>query len=150
MKLLTLGLFGWLVLLAIPAGAQAVDNFRTSEVRDVLNEYDKAWNRKDINAVRDILDDDYVYFSSVGTLTTRKASLEFLAKPDYKLTFVKRSEHKVHSHDGNVAVVSSRWQGKGSWSGGEINDDQRCGQIFVKRGAKWKMLSEHCVQIVTK
>ncbi len=116
-------------------------------VKDALTSYDRAWNAKDSKAVAEILDDSYVYFSSTGTLTNKKSTLEFLANPDYKLTSVTRTEHKLHSYDGKVAVVSSRWQGKGSWSGGEINDDQRCGQVFVKRGKAWKLLSEHCVQI---
>jgi ketosteroid isomerase-like protein len=150
MKYLTLTLFAALTWFALPAFGQAADKFERSEVRETLNKYDAAWNRKDIKAVGETLDDDYVYFSSEGTLTNKKSSLEFLAKPDYKLTFVKRSEHKLHSYDGDVAVISSRWQGKGSWSGGEINDDQRCGQIFVKREKTWKLISEHCVQIVAK
>lgn len=120
---------------------------QTDPVRETLSKYDRAWNAKDTKAIADILDENYVYFSSVGTLTDKKATLEFLAKPDYKLTFVERSEIKVHSNDGKTAVISSRWKGKGSWSGGEINDDQRCGQVFVKRGKAWKLLSEHCVQV---
>ena len=139
------------VHLAPTVSAQAADHFEQSEVRETLNDYDRAaWNSKNVKAVRDLLDDKYVYFSSVGTLTDKKATLEFLSNQDYKLTFVKRSEHKLHAFDGKVAVVSSRWQGKGSWSGGEINDDQRCGQVLVKTGGKWKILSEHCVQIPTK
>lgn len=129
---------------------QAAESLESTEVRETLGKYDQAWNRKDVKVVDEILDDGYVYFSSTGTPTDRRSSLEFLAKPDYKLTFVKRSELKLHSFDGKVAIVSSRWQGKGSWSGGEINDDQRCGQVLVKKGKKWRLVSEHCVQIVDK
>jgi ketosteroid isomerase-like protein len=137
-------------LLASTVAAQAADRFEQWEVREILNEYDRAWNSKNVKSVGDLLDDKYVYFSSVGTLSDKKSTLEFLAKPDYKLTSAKRSEHKLHSFDGKTAVISSRWQGKGSWSGGEINDDQRCGQVFVKTGDKWKIVSEHCVQITAK
>lgn len=136
--------------LAPAVSAQAADGFEPREVRDTLNDYDRAWNSKNVKAVGDLLDGKYIYFSSVGTLSEKKSTLEFLSKQDYKLTFVKRSEHKLHSFDGRVAVVSSRWQGKGSWSGGEINDDQRCGHVLVKTGGKWKIVSEHCVQIPTK
>jgi DNA-binding winged helix-turn-helix (wHTH) protein len=51
---------------------------------------------------------------------------------------------------GETVIVSSRWKGKGSYAEGEINDDQRCGQVFVRTGKSWKLLSEHCVQIVSK
>ena len=150
MRTLLTSIFLSIVCLCPNAFGQAADKFEASDVRKVLQEYDRAWNRKDLKTVGEILDDDYVYFSSVGTLSNKKASLEFLAKPDYKLTFVKRSEHKMHAFDGVTAIVSSRWQGKGSWSGGDIDDDQRCGQVFSKRRGKWRLVSEHCVQIVDK
>ena len=123
---------------------------RAKPVADALDKYDRAWNAKDTKTVGDMLDNGYVYFSSLGTITDKKSTLEFLAKPDYKLTFVDRSEIRLHAFDGTTAIISSRWKGKGSWSGGEINDDQRCGQVFVRRGNKWKLVSEHCVQIVSK
>jgi ketosteroid isomerase-like protein len=65
------------------------------------------------------------------------------------LTFVERSEIVVHTKSG-TAVVSSRWKGKGTWKEGEINDDQRCGQVFIKDKKTWKLLAEHCVQIASK
>ena len=115
-----------------------------------LNKYDQSWNTKDVKSVAKILADDYVYFSSEGSLTTRKATLEFLTSPDYKLTFVERSELKILSQSDTVAVVSSRWKGRGMYGKEEINDDQRCGLVFVKEGGVWKLLSEHCAQIVSK
>ena len=115
-----------------------------------LAEYDQSWNKKDIKGVERILADDYVYFSSEGSLTTRKATLEFLMSPDYKLDSVERSEMKILSQSNSVAVVSSRWKGRGMYGKEEINDDQRCGLVFVKQGGAWKLLSEHCVQIVSK
>ena len=115
-----------------------------------LADYDQSWNKKDVKGVERMLADDYVYFSSTGGLTTRKATLDFLVSPDYKLTFVERSEVKILSQSGDVAIVSSRWKGRGMYGKEEINDDQRCGLVFVKQGGAWKLLSEHCAQIVSK
>ena len=112
--------------------------------------YDAAWNKKDADGVSKMLMDDYVYFSSTGGLTNRKSTLEFLRSPDYKLTFVERSEVKVLSQTDHVAVVSSRWKGRGTYGKEQINDDQRCGLVFVKDNRAWKLLSEHCAQIVSK
>lgn len=128
---------------------QSTDELPTP-VKNALAEYDKAWNSKNVSAVSNILASDYVYFSSTGGLTNRKSTLEFLATPEYKLSFVERSEIKLLSHNGQVAVVSSRWKGRGVYSGGEIDDDQRCGLVFVRQSKGWKLLSEHCAQIVTK
>ena len=115
-----------------------------------LADYDRSWNAKDVKGVAQMLADDYVYFSSTGGLTTRKATLEFLSSPEYKLTFVERSEIKVLSQTDGVAIISSRWKGRGTYGKEEINDDQRCGLVFVKQKNIWKLLSEHCAQIVSK
>jgi ketosteroid isomerase-like protein len=121
-----------------------------SSLENAMTQYDRAWNAKDTAAVGQILADDYVYFSSTGELTTRKATLDFLASPDYKLTFVERTEIDLLSKSDYVAVISSRWKGRGTFGKEEINDDQRCGLVFVKSRKRWRLLSEHCVQIVTK
>ena len=121
----------------------------TESVLQSLKKYDDAWNKKDAKTVGEVLAEEYVYFSSTGALSNRKETLDFLVSPKYVLTFVERSEIKAFRR-GETVVVSSRWKGKGSWAEGEINDDQRCGQVFVKDGKNWKMLSEHCVQIVSK
>jgi ketosteroid isomerase-like protein len=121
---------------------------QTESVLQTLKRYDDAWNKKDVKTVGEILAADYVYFTSTGGLSNRKETLDFLVSPKYILTFVERSEIKAF-RSGETVIVSSRWKGKGAWAEGEINDDQRCGQVFVKDGKMWKMLSEHCVQIVS-
>lgn len=138
-----------LVLLFILQFASAIVA-QEAAVRKALTDYDNAWNKKDVVAVSRVLADDYVYFSSTGGLTDRRATLDFLSSPDYKLTFVERSEIRLLSKSDVVAVVSSRWKGRGTYGKEAINDDQRCGLVFVKHGKVWKLLSEHCTQIVTK
>ena len=142
-----LGIVFFLALSSTVSFAQSKD---TAAVTKALADYDNSWNKKDVTSVSRSLAADYVYFSSTGGLTDRKATLEFLASPDYKLTFVERSEIKVLSKRDAVAVISSRWKGRGTYGKEEINDDQRCGLVFVKERKAWKLLSEHCAQIVTK
>lgn len=142
-------LFAAIVLcFASAASAQKPDK-QTESVLQILKRYDAAWNKKDAKTVGEIIADEYVYFSSTGGLSNRRETLDFLVSPKYILTFVERSEIKTF-RSGDTVIVSSRWKGKGSWAEGEINDDQRCGQVFVKDGKAWKMLSEHCVQILSK
>jgi ketosteroid isomerase-like protein len=114
-----------------------------------LKKYDDSWNKKDQKGVDAVLHKDYLYFSSEGGTTTRERTLEFLVSPKYVLTFVERSEISAFG-TGNTIVVSSRWKGKGTYDDQTINDDQRCSLVFVKDGKRWKLLSEHCTQIVTK
>ena len=138
-----------LVSASVASFAQYENDFGR-DVRKVLADYDAAWNKKYVAGVSAILADDYVYFSSTGGLTDRKRTLEFLASPDYKLTFVERSEIVVLYKSNAIHVISSRWKGRGTYGKEEINDDQRCGLVFVRQAKQWKLLSEHCTQIVSK
>src|SRR5688572_3243993 len=141
-------LLGLLIFVISPPmlNGQAPDAMPTV-IRGALTEYDRAWNAKDVKAVERMLADGYVYFTSTGGITTRKDTLAFLVSPDYKLTFVERSEVTLLSKDDNIAIVSSRWKGRGNFGKQTINDDQRCGLVFTRSGKTWKLLSEHCVQI---
>lgn len=135
-----------LLLCFLDVTAAQTSDSRDAEIRQVISQYDSAWNKKDVKAVSNLLADDYVYFTSTGGLTDRKKTLEFLVSPDYKLTFVERSEIVVHNA-GDTVIVSSRWKGRGMYGKEAINDDQRCGIVLVREKKTWKLLSEHCVQI---
>lgn len=135
------------LLLCCAAGLSA--QAKTDDVIAALKKYDTAWNKKDRKGVDAILHPDYLYFSSEGGTTTRARTLEFLVSPKYILTFVERSELSAFGSE-NTMIVSSRWKGKGTWEDQPINDDQRCSLVFTKVGNQWKLLSEHCTQIVQK
>ncbi|MBC7901630.1 MAG: nuclear transport factor 2 family protein [Saprospiraceae bacterium] len=120
------------------------------DILRVLKEYDNAWNKKDVDGVARIFATNYIYFDSLGGAPrSGQPTLDFLKSPDYKLTFVERSEIKTF-RTGDTIIVSSRWIGKGSWKGGNIDDDQRCGLVFAKENNAWKLIAEHCTQIVSK
>lgn len=137
--------FASIVFFEIDIASQEPDK-KIAEVLRTVSSYDTAWNKKDVASVEKYLAPEYTYFSSTGGLSDRSETLKFLAMPDYVLTFVERSEIKAF-RNGATVIVSSRWKGKGKYSGGEIDDDQRCGQVFIRSRGDWKILAEHCVQI---
>jgi hypothetical protein len=116
---------------------------------EIVKKYDVAWNKKDSKTVSKILAPSYIYFTSDGKMFSRSETLDFLKSPKYKLSFAERSEIKTY-RTGNTIVVSSRWIGRGTYGDEEINDDQRCGIILTKINKEWKIVSEHCTQIVNK
>jgi hypothetical protein len=118
----------------------------TAQVAGLVAQYDNAWNRRDAAVVSRLLAPRYQYFTSQGGVSSRAETLRFLSSPDYVLRHAKRSEVSV-SLSGPVAVVSSRWQGEGSYRGEAFKDDQRCGQEWLRTGRAWQLVSEYCVQI---
>jgi ketosteroid isomerase-like protein len=118
----------------------------TAQVGALVARYDSAWNHRDTSAVSRLLAPRYQYFSSRGEVSSRAETLAFLSAPDYVLEHATRSELTV-SLSGPVAVVSSRWQGHGTYRGAVFQDDQRCGQTWLRTPRTWQLLSEHCIQI---
>ena len=112
----------------------------------IVAQFDSSWNRKDIVAVARWLAPRYQYFTSLGGVRSRAPVLAFLGSPEYVLEQAQRSEIVV-THSGPVAVVSSRWQGHGTYQGKHFTDDQRCGQVWLETSRTWQVLSEHCIQI---
>lgn len=121
-------------------------NRPTDTIAVLVATYDSAWNSKDTVAVSRLLATQYQYFTSLGGVQTRPDVLRFLGSPDYSLERAARSEVLV-TRSGPAAVVSSRWQGRGTYEGKSFTDDQRCGQVWLQTAGSWQVLSEHCVQI---
>ena len=117
-----------------------------SDVEPFVANYDSAWSRRDTTAVSRLLSPRYLYFSSRGEVSSRAETMAMLSDSGYRLAHATRSEIAV-SQTGPVAVVSSRWQGRGSYRGQRFKDDQRCGQTWMLADDIWQLLSEHCVQI---
>jgi len=130
---------------AVPLHAQGGLRL-TAQVGAFVARYDSAWNHRDTSAVSRLLAPRYQYFSSRGEVSSRAETLAFLGAPDYVLEHATRSEVAV-TLSGPVAVVSSRWQGHGTYRGEAFQDDQRCGQTWLRTPRRWQLLSEHCVQI---
>jgi ketosteroid isomerase-like protein len=116
-------------------------------VVDFVRKYDEAWNRKDVAYVERAIAPGYVYFTSKGDVWSRRRTLDLLRSPKYILNSAERTEIEVF-RTGNTAIVSSRWQGHGSYDGEEFHDDQRCSIVLAQAGRGWKVLAEHCTQIV--
>jgi hypothetical protein len=116
--------------------------------------YDSAWGQRDTSAVSELLAPRYQYFTSRGGVSSRAETMAMLTDPDYRLERANRSEIVV-SWSGPVVVVSSRWQGQGTYRGQPFKDDQRCGQTWqetppreeLRMTPTLQLLTEHCVQI---
>ena len=145
MRLFLLALCVLIGILPRELSAQAVTS-PVAHITRIVARYDSAWNRRDSMIVNQLLAPNYQYFTSRGGISSRAETMKFLADPGYVLERAHRSELVV-TPSGTVAVVSSRWEGQGSYRGERFVDDQRCGQTWVRNGGDWQLLNEHCVQI---
>jgi ketosteroid isomerase-like protein len=127
------------------SGATAPGSERA--VLALVRDYDTAWARRDTAAVGRILAPEYVYFTSTGGVWSRAESLDLLGSPEYALEHATRSELEAR-RVGSTVIVSSRWQGHGSYRGEAFTDDQRCSLVFaLSAEGEWSLAAEHCTQI---
>jgi hypothetical protein len=109
---------------------------------DVLKQYDEAWLRKDVAAFEALLSPAYVYFTSTGGTMDRQAIVTMLGSPQYRIEAGSRSEVRTFA-SGSVIVISTRWQGRGTYEGKPFVDDQRCSVVV----ASSIVLMEHCTNL---
>lgn len=131
------------LIFASPAMADDVD----ADIAAAIKTYDETWDRKDLAGLQAVLAPEYVYFSSKGGVLSRRQWLDRLSNATYRLDSTERSEIDAHV-SGTAAVVGTRWKGHGTSNGKPFRDDQRCSMALTKASGEWKVLSEHCTQIV--
>ena len=119
-----------------------------AEVKDFVQAYDKAWESRDTIAMKELMDEKYIYFSSTGSTTGRSNIIGWFTPADkYKVDTAYRDQVNIIIN-GNTAIVNSHWVGHGSFGTEKFDDDQRCGLVIQKLNGKLKIISENCVQIV--
>lgn len=117
------------------------------EVEEFIRAYDDIWARRDTILMKETMSDKYIYFSSTGRTIDRKSILDWFYPADkYKVDSASRNEINITT-EGNIAIVSSRWVGEGSFGSEKFSDDQRCVLVIHKQNGKLKILTEHCTQI---
>ena len=123
------------------------ENLTETEAREFTKNYDATWEKRDTNTMKEVMDEKYIYFTSAGSTTDRARILSWFRPADkYKVDHATRSEIVI-SVQGNVAIVSSRWIGSGSFGPDKFSDDQRCSLVLQKVNGKIKLMAEHCTQI---
>jgi hypothetical protein len=131
------------------ACAPAAGADQSDDIRAITARLDSAWWVHDTAAVGKLMSPSYVYYSSRGDVVPRERFMAFLIEPTYKLELAERSEVDPR-FDGNTAVVSTRWKGRGWWKGESFVDDQRCSMVWHRAFDGWRLMSEHCTQIVPR
>ena len=116
------------------------------EAINAIRKFDEGWEHKNLKIVDSVLSPSYIYFTQSGGTFSRDSVVATAGENSYILHDMSRSEFNV-TLDGNTAIVSTRWKGKGIYRGGYFDEDQRCSVVLVKKNGKVEILSEHCTPI---
>jgi len=116
------------------------------EVIAVIKRFDAGWQHKNLPVVDSTLAPAYIYFTQSGGLFSRDSVVHTAGSPNYTLDTMSRKEFEVELH-GNMAIVSTRWKGKGIYKGVPFDEDQRCSITIIKEDGRVLIASEHCTPI---
>jgi hypothetical protein len=114
----------------------------------VINQFDDGWRNKNLQKVDSVLSPLYVYFTQSGGVFSRDSVVATAGESAYNLQSMSRSEFEIMLN-GNTAVASTRWKGKGIYRGTPFDEDQRCSIVVIKKDNRVEILSEHCTPIKT-
>lgn len=122
------------------------DLLTEQEAVRVIERFDEGWNNKNFKLVDSVLAPEYIYFTQSGGVFSRDSLVQTAGSSSYQLSRSFRSAFVVHLN-GNVAIVSTRWEGVGTYRGVPFNEDQRCSITVIKNKGKVQILTEHCTPI---
>lgn len=137
---------------ALSAGLHAAQlHAQTTDpaILSTVHALDSAWARRDTVTIRRLIAPDYIYFSSLGGTRDADWLVRLVASPEYHLDYVQRSDLVAYQW-AQTAVVSTRWVGRGRYGKETIDDDQRCSLVLTRSTGAWRVVSEHCTQIVPR
>ena len=137
-------------LLLLCTGCRKNRNTLTEqEVLGIIQRFDEGWERKNLQQVDSVLSPHYIYFTQSGGTFSREGVVQTAGSSEYTLERMQRSALDIHI-TGNIAVVSTRWKGKGVYRGVPFDEDQRCSIVVIKQNGKVSIISEHCTPVLQK
>ena len=106
--------------------------------------WNRAWLEKDVALVEKLMAEDYLYIAPNGKLLDRKAILNIIKSPSYRLDSSTRTPFVIKSVGVDSAVMVFQSQAAGTFDGKSFKDNHKCTMLCVRRGGEWRVLLEQC------
>lgn len=140
---------GALLLLSLAAAAQphhsGVKRAERHEFRSEIFRLEDVWRNavmhRDVQAMDDLLSDDYIAISSTGMIQSKQQTLDSLRSGVVHINTLVPSDRKVRFY-GHTAVVTSRAEVKGSVGEGDMSGNFRYTRVYARNEQNvWKIVS---------
>jgi peptidylprolyl isomerase len=100
----------------------------------------KAMIARDVNALSQILADDYFIIDPEGQTSDKAQTLEGFKSGAFKFESIEFSEFKVRVY-GTTAIVTGGEVVKGNYNGQSVSGTYRFTEVFARRGTRWLAVS---------
>jgi ketosteroid isomerase-like protein len=121
---------------------KANQNTKTEqELLKANQEYDTALLRGDAVALDRLYADEFVYTNPDGEIRDKAQQLAFTRLGDLKFESAQSSDVKVRVY-GKTAVMTGRFNAKGTFKGKTIDVRERYTAVWVKQNGRWQLVAE--------
>jgi len=110
------------------------------EIRKLLDEQAAALKGKDVEALKSMWADDYIFVNPTGQVITKKERLRVLSSADTGIDLLSRDDVNIRIY-GDAAVAISLTSAKGRVAGREIDAQFRATIVLVKSNGRWLIVS---------
>jgi ketosteroid isomerase-like protein len=147
MKKLLIASVIFIATLQIAAAQNTTDgkaNRNTKAEQELLKanqEYDTALLRGDTVALDQLYADEFVYTNPDGEIRNKAQQLAFTRSGDLKFESAQSSDVKVRVY-GKTAVMTGRFNAKGTFKGENIDVRERYTAVWVKKNGRWQLVAE--------
>lgn len=113
-------------------------------LRAVAHDYWSAYNRRDVAAIAKVLDDQLLFISESGNLSTKEQALAPFRRPNETMIFASAEQPTDVQvrFAGDIGILSfaKRWWFTHKPSGASFGTTSRMTEVFVCRSGEWKVL----------
>lgn len=121
------------------------------EIRHEIDHLEDVWQQavlhRNVQALDNLLADDYTAITANGTLQSKEQTLENLRDGAVRFSSIEVTDRKVRFY-GHTALVTSKAAVKGTTPDGELSGEYRYTRVYVRDGhGNWKIVSFEVSQI---
>ncbi len=95
----------------------------------------------DLEALEDMLDDDYVQIRADGSVIGKQEALESYRSGKRRWDHAESDQYQV-TVLGNAAILVGRWIGRGENEGEPFDYTARFMAIYLKRDGTWRLIGD--------
>jgi ketosteroid isomerase-like protein len=143
---------GAVIVLASAAAAAPPDAGGSKAIVERLTAQADRWDRaivaKDRAAIEANMADDFRQIDGYGNVEDKKAFVEGVVSPDLQIDPYTVEDLDVRLY-GDVALLSGRTRMTGKYRGQPFTSHYRYIDVYVRRGAQWKVVSVQISRIAS-
>ena len=114
---------------------------REKALRSTEEAWVRAHREMDIEAIREMLDDDYTQLKADGTLIGKQALIDSYSSGNRYWEIAKSDPIKIQIM-GDIGLLFGKWRGKGENQGSPFDYSAYFLAVYRMSGGKWRLLAD--------